>query len=247
MAGCLSRSKTDAALTAARYLGNEPGLLPRLVRSRAGAIKNCREHRRHLNATQRAFLALEIEKIEAERAKERMAAGGAKGGAAKGTQKIADALPDAGEARAIAAKAVGANHSYVSAATRKGGLHHAKDIIEDDSASQSSSWPRQRIGFHMSIEDFERTHAIARGRAEDEYAIVRSLWQRLDELPMDHVAERKKLRSEIMAPSALSQSIIDADDAKIRLAIARASDCSDRRGASSSRGVDAKAFATVLE
>jgi hypothetical protein len=73
----------------------------------------------------------------------------------------------------------------------------------------------------MSIEDFERAHAIAKGRAEDQYASVRSLWKRLDRLPINRVAEREKLRLKIMAPSALSQSIIDADDAKVRLAIAR--------------------------
>jgi hypothetical protein len=91
-----------------------------LVRLRAGAIKNCRKHRRYLNATQRAFLALEIEKIEAERAKERQEASRAKPGEQVGQapQKIAGPIAETGDARAIAAKAVGANHSYVSAAKK---------------------------------------------------------------------------------------------------------------------------------
>ena len=114
--GCLSRSKTDAALTAARYLGNEPWLLPMLVRSRAGAIKNCREHRRHLSPTQRAFLAREIEKIEAERAEERMAKGG--GDKKSGVQKIGHPVEDAGRAAKVAAAAVGANRSYVGDAQK---------------------------------------------------------------------------------------------------------------------------------
>jgi hypothetical protein len=74
--------------------------------------------RRQLTATQLAFVALKIEEVEGARAKERMAAGGAIGGASKGTEKIPDPLPDTGEARSIAAKAVGANAHYVSDAKR---------------------------------------------------------------------------------------------------------------------------------
>lgn len=64
-------------------------------------------HRRHLSATQLAFVALRVEEVEAERAKERMAAGGAIGGASKGAEKIPQPLEDTGRARDIAAKAVG--------------------------------------------------------------------------------------------------------------------------------------------
>ena len=61
-------------------------------------------HRRHLSASQLAFVALEIEKVEAARAKERMAAGGGdrKSGASQMTHPVA--IEDKGKA-AKAAKA----------------------------------------------------------------------------------------------------------------------------------------------
>ncbi len=77
----------------------------------------------------------------------------------------------------------------------------------------------------MSIEDFERAYAIAKGRAEDEYAVMRSLWRRLDQLAPNLADERREIRSQIMAPdAALPQLIVDADKAKLRLAAARASE-----------------------
>ena len=45
----------------------------------------------------------------------------------------------------------------------------------------------------MSIEDCERAYAIAKGRAEDQYAAIRSLWRRLDELAPNLDNERKEI------------------------------------------------------
>jgi ParB-like chromosome segregation protein Spo0J len=71
--------------------------------------------RRHLNASQRAFVALEIEKHEAERAKKRQttSTGGTK-------PQLMEKIPEAekGEARERAAKAVGASPHYVSDAKK---------------------------------------------------------------------------------------------------------------------------------
>lgn len=61
-------------------------------------------HRRHLNATQLAFVASRAEEVEAERAKERMAAGG--GDKKSGVQKIAHSVEDVGKARDKAAKSL---------------------------------------------------------------------------------------------------------------------------------------------
>ncbi len=77
----------------------------------------------------------------------------------------------------------------------------------------------------MSIEDCERAYAIAKGRAEDQYSAIRSLWRRLDELAPNLDNERKEIRLQIMGPNAaLPQLIIDADEAKLRLAAARDSE-----------------------
>ena len=67
-------------------------------------------HRRHLTSSQRAVLALRVEALEAERAKERMSLGG------QGPQLIADL--ERGEARDKAAEKVGTNRQYVSDAKR---------------------------------------------------------------------------------------------------------------------------------
>ena len=66
--------------------------------------------RRHLNPSQLAFVALAIERVEAELAKERMRLGGVH----KGMQLIADP----GEAREKAAEAIGVNRQYVSDAKK---------------------------------------------------------------------------------------------------------------------------------
>jgi hypothetical protein len=63
-------------------------------------------------------------------------------------------------------------------------------------ASRSSITKGQGLGVQgtsMSIEDCERAYAIAKGRAEDQYAAIRSLWRRLDELAPNLDNERKEI------------------------------------------------------
>lgn len=71
-------------------------------------------HRRHLTQSQKACVAVEVEKHFAGEARARMALGG--GDKRSGTQKIADPIQGKGESRQQAAAAVGVNHAYVSVA-----------------------------------------------------------------------------------------------------------------------------------
>ena len=75
-------------------------------------------HRRHLSASQLAFVALEIERVEADLAKKRMSAGG--GDKKSGPTQVSDPvqIQGRGEAREKAAAAVGVAASYVSDAKR---------------------------------------------------------------------------------------------------------------------------------
>lgn len=73
-------------------------------------------HRRQLTASQLAFVALDIERVEAELAKERMRSGG--GDKKSGTAQMPDPIIGQGEAREKAAKAVGASARYVSDAKK---------------------------------------------------------------------------------------------------------------------------------
>ncbi len=75
-------------------------------------------HRRHLNASQLAFVALEIERVEAEAAKKRQSAAG--GDKRSLVEQIPQAVEvaDRGRARDRAAEAVGVNSKYVTDAKR---------------------------------------------------------------------------------------------------------------------------------
>jgi hypothetical protein len=68
--------------------------------------------RRQLGKSQLAFVALEIEGVEAKLAKDRMSQGG--GDKRSGTQQIGYPIEDKGEAAKKAAARVGVNHQYVS-------------------------------------------------------------------------------------------------------------------------------------
>jgi len=64
-----------------------------------GFVVSLNLKRRHLSPSQLAFVALDIERIEAERAKERMKAGG--GDKKSGVQQIAPPIEDTGKARGL--------------------------------------------------------------------------------------------------------------------------------------------------
>ena len=72
-------------------------------------------HRRHLSQSQLAFVALEIEKVEATLAKQRLATS-----TGRSDPQPAERIPqaDAGKARDKAASAVGVNPRYVSDAAK---------------------------------------------------------------------------------------------------------------------------------
>lgn len=72
--------------------------------------------RRHLDSGQRAFVALEVERVLAEAARERMVAGGI--ARQQGSQKIDYPQESIGKAAAQAAAIVGTNRQYVSDAKR---------------------------------------------------------------------------------------------------------------------------------
>lgn len=95
-----------------------------------GFVLSLNLHRRHMSATQLAFLALKIEEVEAKAAEARQKELAGTRPNKDLVQKIAQGNENTGRARDKAAKAVGANHSYVSDAKRLAKI--APDVVTSE-------------------------------------------------------------------------------------------------------------------
>lgn len=124
-------------LRACLELGVEPRFETVNPESPVAFVISANLHRRQLTATQRATLAVELETSLAAEAKERMRAGGSKGGSNKGGVKVTPPLRDEGSrAREQAAKLVGSNNQYVQRAKRI--KRDAPEVFEDMKAGKIS-------------------------------------------------------------------------------------------------------------
>lgn len=108
--------------------------------------------RRHLNAGQKAVIALDIERIEAERARKRQEATRAKPGQQIGGGNISTTLSEPGKARDKAAAAVGVNSRYVSEAKR----------INEESPELIEKVRNGKITIAEAIRENKTTKAVAK-------------------------------------------------------------------------------------
>lgn len=108
--------------------------------------------RRHLSSSQKALLSIELLPHLESEAKERMSAGG--GDKKSGTQRIADPIVGAGEAREQAAKATGTNRQYVSDAKKLAATR--PDLIEKVRKGEASIPEAKKIA---RKEEQEKRHA----------------------------------------------------------------------------------------